>query len=118
MALTTAARFAFPALPTPPSWYPGHMAQFQNMLPTLLSRTDIVLELRDARLPLTSINRTFEGWFFFCLVGLWGFVVVVFVVASLSCFVLVWSSNSRSLRLKNTVFGLFRQVTIEMQVPC
>lgn len=33
------------------------------MLPALLTRTDIVLELRDARLPLTSINRTFEGWF-------------------------------------------------------
>ena len=49
------------ALPTPPSWYPGHMRQFMRNLPAYLSRTDVVLELRDARLPLTSINTTFEG---------------------------------------------------------
>ncbi|KAI0064403.1 P-loop containing nucleoside triphosphate hydrolase protein [Artomyces pyxidatus] len=55
------SRFLSPALPVPPSWYPGHMTQFTRMLPALLTRTDIVLELRDARLPLTSINRTFEG---------------------------------------------------------
>ncbi|THH04648.1 hypothetical protein EW145_g5365 [Phellinidium pouzarii] len=48
-------------LPAPPSWYPGHMRQFVCLLPALLSRTDVVLELRDARLPLTSINSTFEG---------------------------------------------------------
>lgn len=53
----------FPALPVPPSWFPGHMLQFQRMLPTLLNKTDVVLELRDARLPLTSINRNFEGAF-------------------------------------------------------
>ena len=51
----------FPVLPAPPSWYPGHMTQFTRQLPTLLRRTDVVLELRDARLPLTSINRNFEG---------------------------------------------------------
>jgi hypothetical protein len=37
------------------------MTQFSRILPTLLSRTDVVLELRDARLPLTSVNRNFEG---------------------------------------------------------
>ncbi|KAI0696832.1 P-loop containing nucleoside triphosphate hydrolase protein [Cytidiella melzeri] len=51
----------FPVLPVPPSWYPGHMTQFTRKLPTILRRTDVVLELRDARLPLTSINRNFEG---------------------------------------------------------
>jgi len=51
----------FPLLPVPPSWYPGHMAKFTRMLPALLSRTDVVLELRDSRLPLTSINRRLEG---------------------------------------------------------
>ncbi|KAI0631018.1 P-loop containing nucleoside triphosphate hydrolase protein [Trametes polyzona] len=51
----------FPPLPAPPSWFPGHMLQFQRTLPTLLNKTDVVLELRDARLPLTSINRNFEG---------------------------------------------------------
>ena len=51
----------FPALSAPPSWFPGHMNQFKRQLPVLLKQTDVVLELRDARLPLTSINRTFEG---------------------------------------------------------
>lgn len=50
-----------PLLPAPPSWYPGHMSRFAKMLPALLKHTDVVLELRDARLPLTSINRTLEG---------------------------------------------------------
>lgn len=37
------------------------MNRFTKQLPALLSRTDIVLELRDSRLPLTSINHNFEG---------------------------------------------------------
>lgn len=54
---------AFPAalLPVAPSWYPGHMNAFNKLLPALLARTDIVLELRDTRMPLTSINPTFES---------------------------------------------------------
>lgn len=56
-----AQNMASMVLPAPPSWYPGHMRQFVRLLPALLSRTDVVLELRDARLPLTSINSTFEG---------------------------------------------------------
>ena len=51
----------FPALPTPPSWFPGHMNRFTKQLPALLSRTDVVLELRDSRLPLTSINLNLES---------------------------------------------------------
>ncbi|KAJ6627799.1 P-loop containing nucleoside triphosphate hydrolase protein [Mycena sp. CBHHK59/15] len=58
MALT---HIPFPPLPIPPSWFPGHMMKFTRMLPALLTRTDVVLELRDSRLPLTSINRTLEG---------------------------------------------------------
>ncbi|KAJ7719194.1 P-loop containing nucleoside triphosphate hydrolase protein [Mycena maculata] len=58
MALT---HIPFPALPIPPSWFPGHMMKFTRMLPTLLTQTDVVLELRDSRLPLTSINGTLEG---------------------------------------------------------
>lgn len=50
-----------PALPNPPSWFPGHMMKFTRMLPALLKRTNVVLEIRDSRLPLTSINRTLEG---------------------------------------------------------
>ncbi|KAF4618604.1 hypothetical protein D9613_009977 [Agrocybe pediades] len=50
-----------PVLPIPPSWFPGHMMKFTRMLPALLKRTNVVLEIRDSRLPLTSINRTLEG---------------------------------------------------------
>ena len=57
------SRFLPPPLPPPQSWYPGHMTQFSRVLPALLTRTDVVLELRDARLPLTSVNRNFEGEF-------------------------------------------------------
>ncbi|KAI0942082.1 hypothetical protein AcV7_002612 [Taiwanofungus camphoratus] len=55
------AHVPFPALPAPPSWFPGHMRHFARTLPALLARTDVVLELRDARLPLTSINPNLEG---------------------------------------------------------
>ncbi|KIJ32121.1 hypothetical protein M422DRAFT_213973 [Sphaerobolus stellatus SS14] len=48
-------------LPPAPSWFPGHMSRFTRLLPAFLSRTDIVIELRDARLPLTSINPTLES---------------------------------------------------------
>ncbi|KAK0522909.1 Mitochondrial GTPase 1 [Tilletia horrida] len=47
-----------------PSWYPGHMQRALRSLPTLLARTTpvlpLVIEVRDARLPLTSINPAFE----------------------------------------------------------
>ena len=48
------------ALPGPPSWFPGHMMKFTWMLPALLKRMNVVLELRDSWLPLTGINRTLE----------------------------------------------------------
>lgn len=55
-----------PPLPAAPSWFPGHMAAFARALPSLLNSTHVVLEVRDARLPLTSINpvleRTVEKW--------------------------------------------------------
>jgi hypothetical protein len=49
------------ALPPAPSWFPGHMAAFAKALPSLLSKTHVVLEVRDARLPLTSINSLLEA---------------------------------------------------------
>jgi hypothetical protein len=55
-----------PPLPPAISWYPGHMASFSKSLPTLLQSTHVVLEARDARLPLTSINPAFES-----LLGKW-----------------------------------------------
>ncbi|KAF9051599.1 P-loop containing nucleoside triphosphate hydrolase protein [Panaeolus papilionaceus] len=48
-------------MPVPPSWFPGHMMKFTRMLPALLKKTNVVLEIRDSRLPLTSINASLEG---------------------------------------------------------
>jgi mitochondrial GTPase 1 len=42
------------------------MASFSKSLPNLLQSTHVVLEARDARLPLTSINPAFES-----LLGKW-----------------------------------------------
>jgi hypothetical protein len=49
-----------PALPPVSSWYPGHMATFAKTLPSTLRGTHVVLEARDARMPLSSINTAFE----------------------------------------------------------
>ncbi|KAG9019016.1 Mitochondrial GTPase [Tulasnella sp. 427] len=48
-------------LPSAASWFPGHMATFTKQLPALLAQTHVVLEVRDVRLPLTSINPTLEA---------------------------------------------------------
>ncbi|KAH8829038.1 P-loop containing nucleoside triphosphate hydrolase protein [Flagelloscypha sp. PMI_526] len=47
-------------LPQAPSWFPGHMAKFLRTIPAILTRTDVVIEIRDSRLPLTSINHNLE----------------------------------------------------------
>ncbi len=44
----------------PISWYPGHMAKAKRQLETQLKRVDIVLELCDARLPLSSRNPALD----------------------------------------------------------
>ncbi|KAF9519318.1 hypothetical protein BS47DRAFT_1324605 [Hydnum rufescens UP504] len=49
------------ALPPAPSWFPGHMAAFAKALPSLLTKAHVVLEVRDARLPLTSVNSHLEA---------------------------------------------------------
>lgn len=53
--------FAYPA--TVPSWYIGHMHRAMRSLPALLARSPppLVVEVRDARIPLTSINPNFES---------------------------------------------------------
>lgn len=48
------------ALPATRSWFPGHMSTFMRQLPALLAQTHVVLEVRDVRLPLTSINPHLE----------------------------------------------------------
>ncbi|KAK8845504.1 hypothetical protein IAR55_006217 [Kwoniella newhampshirensis] len=53
-----------PAFPYPlrtPSWFAGHMSRSLRELPSLLEDIDLVIEARDARLPLTSINTAFDS---------------------------------------------------------
>ena len=40
----------------PIQWYPGHMAKAKREITEVLSLVDIVLELRDARIPISSKN--------------------------------------------------------------
>lgn len=42
------------------NWFPGHMLKAVRELAGVLKRVDIVLELRDARIPLASVNPEFE----------------------------------------------------------
>eukprot|EP01083_Nonionella_stella_P087167 242376_1 len=43
------------------NWYPGHMVKAQRMLETdFLPRAQIVLEIRDSRIPISSINHRIE----------------------------------------------------------
>ncbi|MDP3059019.1 MAG: GTPase, partial [bacterium] len=41
-------------------WFPGHMAKARKLLETNIKLVDIVIELRDARLPLSSANPILE----------------------------------------------------------
>lgn len=51
--------FPFPTRTT--SWFAGHMARSLRELPALLDEVDLVLEARDSRLPLTSVNPAFDA---------------------------------------------------------
>ncbi|GAA5829140.1 hypothetical protein JCM11251_004138 [Rhodosporidiobolus azoricus] len=53
--------FVFPALPQ--SWYIGHMHRAMREITQLTQShsLDLIIETRDARLPLSSINPAFEG---------------------------------------------------------
>ncbi len=42
------------------NWYPGHMLKAKKELAVQLKRVDVVLEMRDARIPLSSVNQDFE----------------------------------------------------------
>ncbi|WVN90964.1 uncharacterized protein L203_106209 [Cryptococcus depauperatus CBS 7841] len=54
-------RSSFPFSSCTPSWFAGHMARSLRELPPLLEDMNLVIEARDARLPLTSINPAFDG---------------------------------------------------------
>ncbi len=45
----------------PINWYPGHMLRAKKQLIQRLKQVDVVLELRDARIPIASVNPDFES---------------------------------------------------------
>ncbi len=48
---------------TPPiQWYPGHIAKAQKALLDQLKRVDVVLEVRDARIPIASHHPLLPEW--------------------------------------------------------
>lgn len=55
-------RTKFPLPTSVPSWYAGHMHRAIQSMPTLLLRhpPPLVIEARDSRLPITSINPAFD----------------------------------------------------------
>ena len=42
------------------NWYPGHMLKAKKELVIQLKRVDVILEMRDARIPVSSVNQDFE----------------------------------------------------------
>ncbi len=48
----------------PPSiqWYPGHIAKAEKSLQEQLKRVDVVLEVRDARIPLSTLHPKLNQW--------------------------------------------------------
>jgi ribosome biogenesis GTPase A len=50
-------------MPTPEiHWYPGHIAKAEKALVDQLNRVDVVLEVRDARIPLSTRHPKVEAW--------------------------------------------------------
>jgi ribosome biogenesis GTPase A len=43
-------------------WYPGHIAKAEKSLQAQLKRVDVVLEVRDARIPLSTLHPRLEEW--------------------------------------------------------
>lgn len=43
-------------------WYPGHIAKAEKALVDQLSRVDVVLEVRDARIPLATRHPKVDAW--------------------------------------------------------
>ena len=46
----------------PIQWYPGHIAKAERSLVEQLKKVDVVLEVRDARIPLSSRHPQVENW--------------------------------------------------------
>ncbi len=43
-------------------WYPGHIAKAEKALQEQIKRVDVVLEVRDARIPLATLHPDLDRW--------------------------------------------------------
>ena len=43
----------------PISWYPGHIAKAERELSDYLKKVDVVIEVRDARIPISTTHHSF-----------------------------------------------------------
>lgn len=50
-------RSEFTSLPAKVNWFPGHMRKAMRTLDKTLKKTDIFIEVRDARIPRSSENK-------------------------------------------------------------
>ena len=44
------------------NWYPGHMAKAKRLIQENLKIIDVVIELVDARIPMSSTNPMIKSW--------------------------------------------------------
>ncbi len=55
--------FRIPPMSSPAiQWYPGHIAKAERQLQEQLKRVDVVLEVRDARIPLATFHPKVPHW--------------------------------------------------------
>ena len=43
-------------------WYPGHIAKAQKKLSEVINRVDLIIEVRDARIPLSTGHPHLNQW--------------------------------------------------------
>ncbi len=43
-------------------WYPGHIAKAEQQLTKALDKVDLVIEVRDARIPLSTSHPHLQRW--------------------------------------------------------
>lgn len=43
-------------------WYPGHIAKAERLMSEVLSMVDVVVELRDARIPISTAHPMLQTW--------------------------------------------------------
>tara|TARA_B100000575_G_scaffold292765_1_gene302046 strand:+ start:1145 stop:2017 length:873 start_codon:yes stop_codon:yes gene_type:complete len=43
-------------------WYPGHIAKAEKKLKEMIKRVDLVIEVRDARIPLSTSHQHLDNW--------------------------------------------------------